>query len=94
VNLGTPDDYRVPDLTVAPSGLDVVWVEAATMVVEVVSPDEDGTAKLPFYRPRVAEVLVVEPERQRLTLFAGLDVVADSAALGFTPGDLAAHLGW
>lgn len=62
-NLGTPDDYRIPDAMVRrtkPAG--AIYTEAAALVVEVLSPGDETFAKFPFYAARgVEELLVADP---------------------------------
>lgn len=85
-NLGTSDDYRIPDLGlhVAP----VTWqlyMPSASVVVEVLSPEDETEAKLDFYAARgVREVWVVDPARQALRclrLTAGAYVDADASGV-------------
>lgn len=69
-NLGHNDDYRVPDRGYHRELLDVVYFETAAVVVEIVSPDDETFAKLPFHVAHgVDEVLVVEPIERRARLF-------------------------
>jgi len=76
LNLGTPQDYRVPDFAVhehEPSG---VWVPTALIVGEVLSPDDETWAKLPFYAARgVEEVFVADPVARTVRVF----VLSDGA---------------
>jgi len=69
-NLGTPQDHRVPDFAVhehAPSG---VWVPTALIVGEVLSPEDETWAKLPFYAARrVEEVFVADPVAHTVRVF-------------------------
>jgi Uma2 family endonuclease len=60
-NLGDPDDYRVPDLGYHREFPAATFVPTAAIVVEVVSPDDETYAKLPFFAAHdVEEVLVVD----------------------------------
>jgi Uma2 family endonuclease len=57
-------NYRVPDLMIVdPSQVeDRGVVGAATLVIEILSPDDESRKKLPFYASRgVGEVWLVEP---------------------------------
>lgn len=62
-NLGEPDDYRVPDLGFHErSACSTLYYSSAPLVVEVLSPDDETFAKLPFYASRgVVEVWVADP---------------------------------
>lgn len=65
VNIGQPDDYRVPDRAFFRGRDPGVFLPRAAIVVEVVSPGDESFAKLPFYfAAGVEEVLVADPERQ------------------------------
>lgn len=71
-NVGELDDYRVPDVTVwmPEDEGESAFLPTAELVVEVVSPGEDRTAKLGFYADRgVPEVLTLEPDQRRGTLW-------------------------
>lgn len=64
-NLGTPDDYRVPDrgyLTEIGPGS---FLPTAAVVVEVLSPDDESYEKFAFYASHgVREVLVAHPTQR------------------------------
>lgn len=71
-NLGTPQDYRVPDLVVAAPGFfsQPGIVSGAQLVVEVLSPNDESYEKLPFYASLgVLEALYVEPVSRVVELF-------------------------
>ena len=67
-NLGTPDDFRVPDhgfLRDPPTG---AWAATAAIVVEVESPDDETWDKLDFYAEHgVDEILIVSAESRSVT---------------------------
>jgi Uma2 family endonuclease len=69
-NLGSSDDYRVPDLGVhrgRPAG---VWIPSAAVVVEVRSPHDETFDKFDFFfRHGVDEILVVDLQDQSVTWF-------------------------
>jgi len=65
-NLGTPDDYRVPDHGYHYSLPDDVWVPSAAVVVEVVSPDDETYAKFGFYAAHAVGELVIANPQERL----------------------------
>ncbi|MGH9128947.1 MAG: Uma2 family endonuclease [Acidimicrobiales bacterium] len=66
-NLGVRDDYRVPDRGYHRALLDVVYLDTAAIVVEIVSPHDESYEKLPFYASRgVDEVFLVEGPTRRI----------------------------
>jgi hypothetical protein len=69
VNIGSPDDFRVPDWVLyRGSRPNSTWVPTATIVVEIESPDDESWEKLPFYASRgVEEVLIVSPPTRSMT---------------------------
>ena len=69
-NLGHKDDYRVPDRGYHRALLDVVYFDTAAVVVEIVSPDDETYAKLPFYAVHdVDEVMVIDPDGHSVRIF-------------------------
>ncbi len=49
-NLGDSEhDFRVPDGGVHRPGASGVWLSTAALVVEIVSPGDETSQKLPFY---------------------------------------------
>ncbi len=70
-NLGSKDNYRVPDLGVHRDPQLAVWVPTAAIAVEILSPDDDTWKKLPFYaRHEVDELLIVDPAEHSVTWLA------------------------
>jgi Uma2 family endonuclease len=65
------DDYRVPDLGVyRPDQASARGLEnAAELVVELVSPDDESRAKLPWYAERVREVVLVDRDTLAVEVF-------------------------
>ncbi|CAB4924587.1 unannotated protein [freshwater metagenome] len=96
-NLGRPDDFRIPDggLLRAPAA---VWHDTAELVVEVLSPDDDTSLKLDFYRAHgVREVLLLDWRSREvvvLDLLAGHAARPDSAVLGMTDRQVADAVDW
>ncbi len=98
-NLGTPDDFRVPDhgwLRTESSG---AWAPTAALVVEIESPDDETWQKLPFYASHsVDEVLIVSAETQSITWLAleGSDYVEvdRSRLIDSGPIELAEAIEW
>jgi len=58
-NLGEATDYRVPDLGYHRDFPTSTFVPTAAIVVEVVSPDDETYAKLPFYADHDLDELVL-----------------------------------
>ena len=71
VNIGTVDDYRVPDRCVVDPDLTLrVFLPSAVIVIEIVSPDDETLAKFDFYFQRgVVELLVVDPDDRSVRWF-------------------------
>ena len=64
-NLGSPDDFRIPDWALHRVVPNEVWVPTAAVVLEIESPDDETWEKLPFYAAHgVDEVLIVSGERR------------------------------
>lgn len=98
-NLGTPDDFRVPDQGYHRGLPHTVFVPTAVVVVEIVSQGDETYDKLPFYGAlSVSEVVIVEPAGRfvRVMVLRGAHYVEaeGSAALGITATDLQAELRW
>lgn len=67
VAIGDPDDYRAPDLALHRPGAAEQWHPTAALVVEVVSPNDETWAKLPFYGAhRVDELVILDPQPRRV----------------------------
>jgi Uma2 family endonuclease len=62
INVGVPDDYRIPDLALLRNETDAAWYATAAVVVEIVSPHDETREKLPFYAAQgVEEAVIVDP---------------------------------
>ncbi len=96
-NLGTPDDFRIPDAGLLP-GPYGVWHDTALLVVEVLSPDDATFEKLDFYTAHgVQELLVVDPESHTVRCFALQDGQVErdrSEVLGTTTAALVTAIDW
>ena len=67
-NLGRPDDYRIPDRGLLYPGESGAFANTAALAIEILSPDDETGAKLPFYAARnVVETLIVDPYDRSLT---------------------------
>jgi Uma2 family endonuclease len=98
-NLGNPLHYRVPDKGYHLDREPKIWVAAAPIVIEIVSPDDERWAKLDFYAAHeVDEVLIVDPQARQATWLARDDTAyaeaEGSALLGITTAELAARIDW
>ncbi len=68
-NLGTAQNYRVPDGGLLREGEGGLYVATAALVVEVISPDDESYAKLDHYaQHRVTELVYVNPEQHDVQL--------------------------
>ena len=99
LNLGRPDDYRVPDRAYLRQRATEVWNPGAAIVVEIVSPGDESYAKLDFYhRLGVEEVLIVDPLGRTVEWYGrsddGFERSGANRLLSVTDGDLAAEIDW
>jgi len=99
VNIGTPDNFRIPDLVVLREYADDVYFPTAELVVEVLSPHDDTPKKLPFYLARgVAELVVADPVARTIEWFradgAAWVPVDRSALLDVGTAELAMEVEW
>lgn len=99
LNLGTPDDYRVPDRGLHRALPRTTWVPTAAVVVEILSPDDETWEKLPFYaRAQVDEVLVIDRENRQVTWLCrhgdSYDQVPSSLLLGVSSATLTQPINW
>jgi Uma2 family endonuclease len=104
-NLGSPDNYRVPDLGVhrgKPSG---VWIATAAIVVEVRSPDDESYEKFDFFADHgVEEILIADLATKTVTWFVRSNPseppapmfvpVAGSTILSCSAADVERTLNW
>jgi Uma2 family endonuclease len=99
VNVGSAEDYRVPDGALLAHGADGVYLPTAALVVEIVSPNDETWAKLPFYAAhRVEELLIVEPEERAIHWLALKDdryePVQRSALIDLGVEEIASQIEW
>jgi Uma2 family endonuclease len=100
INLGEPDDYRVPDGALTQPGDGELYNPTATLVIEVLSPGDETTKKLPFYAAHhVAELLIIDPDERTVRwLSLGADAsyrdVAGSALIDLNAAELSAAIDW
>jgi Uma2 family endonuclease len=98
-NIGTPDDYRVPDRSFLADQVTRTFYPTAEVVVEIVSPDDESRNKFDFYfRAGVKEVGIVDPGARTVEWFARGEArfqPADgSVLLGVSAKDLAEEIDW
>ncbi len=100
VGIGTEDDYRVSDLALLRPGYAPQWNRTAALIVEVVSPRDNTSEKLPFYAAhRVDEAIIVDAQGRKIHWFGlqaagGYRPLERSRLLGVSSDEFAAHLGW
>lgn len=98
-NIGTPQDFRVPDGVLCATAPDAVYVPTALLVVEVLSPDDETFAKLPFYAARgIHDVVIADPQERWVRCYdlrSGEAVLTDrSSVLDLSMADLDAEVTW
>jgi Uma2 family endonuclease len=98
-NLGDPNDYRIPDGGIRRERSSALYFDTAALVIEVLSPNDETDAKLPFYAAHaVDEVLIIDPIG-RTVRWLGLEdgrytEVAESSLFPLGPQSLAEGLEW
>ncbi len=98
-NLGEPDDFRIPDHGFHRDTPDEVYLATAAVIVEIRSPDDETYEKFDFYaRHGVDEIVVLEPDEERLDWFALIDGlyvgVVRSELLGVEVAEISAQIDW
>ncbi len=98
-NVGTPRDFRVPDLVFLRRQEHPVWNPTAAIVAEVVSPGDESRRKFAFHHGAgVEEVLVVDPDACSVEWFErapdAFRAAAGSTLLGLTSAELVALIDW
>jgi hypothetical protein len=98
-NLGTEQDYRVPDMgwIATPPTLEQ-WgrfLPTADVVVEMVTPGDDTDVKVPWYLARaVREVWKITPAEETVEIVGRDGLLDRSAVLGLGLPEIAGLLGW
>lgn len=73
-NLGTSEDYRVPDHGLHRRRPTTTWVPSAPLVVEIVAPDDESWDELDFYAAAgVTELIMVDPATRSIVWLARSD---------------------
>jgi Uma2 family endonuclease len=98
-NLGSAEDFRVPDLGVHSEPQPATWVPTAAIAVEILSPEDQTWEKLPFYAVhKVAELLILDPSSHAVTWLALLDgeyrAIDRSEIIDLGPFELAKRIDW
>jgi Uma2 family endonuclease len=98
-NLGSPDDYRVPDGGFHRQVPDGVWVAPAAIVIEVVSPDDESFNKFDFYAAHgVEEMFIAEPTSQSIFIYTAINGMLVetnvSGMLGLSAAQIVAAIDW
>lgn len=93
-NIGTADNFRIPDCALVRPGPDELWNPTAALVVEVASPGDESWEKLGFYAARaVDELLIVALEDRNVDWVAlgpgGYEPVECSGLIELGPARLA-----
>jgi Uma2 family endonuclease len=98
-NLGTEEDYRIPDGGVHRPGPDEMYYATAAIVVEIVSPGDESWDKFPFYAAHeVDEVLIIDPAEHGVH-WLGLEggeylPIERSGLIDLGPAELAERIDW
>jgi Uma2 family endonuclease len=98
-NLGTPDDFRVPDRGMHRVNPTTTFLSTAAIVIEILSPHDESWEKLDFYAARgVDEVLIASPADRSVTWLQLRDgrylLTEHSRLLGPESADLADQINW
>jgi Uma2 family endonuclease len=99
-NIGTPSDFRIPDIGLMRPCEDRTFGTGDTaLVVEIRSPNDDTYKKFGFYfRDGVDEVVVVDPSSTTIEWYergeSGFDLTAVSALLGLAADEVQAQIEW
>lgn len=100
LNLGGPDDYRVPDGALTHPAGGELFNPTAALVFEVLSPGDETWTKLPFYAAhQVDELLIVNPDDHSvdwlaLTASGEYEPVQRSRLIELGPAELTELLDW
>ncbi len=71
INIGTPEDFRVPDHSFLTADQELVtWFPTAAIAIEIVSPGDESWRKFDFYAAHgVDEVVVADVDEQAVHWF-------------------------
>ena len=99
LNVGDPDDYRVPDRAYTRGRATSTFVPSVVVAVEIVSPHDETWQKLDFYFAHgIEEMLIVDPRSREVHLLVrgedGFEPAARSRLLGVGVPELHAAIDW
>jgi hypothetical protein len=99
VNLGDPDDYRIPDGGLFRTRPDAVYVPTAALVLEIVSPGDETWEKLGFYAAHGVDELLIVDKQERRVHWLGLaadryEPIDASGLIALGPDELASRIDW
>lgn len=99
INIGSQDNYRVPDAAYLRERSRSAFVPTAAIVVEIVSRHDETYAKFGFYfECGVEELLVVDSSPGAVEWYArgedGVERSGGSRILGLSEHELAAQIDW
>lgn len=87
-NLGTAQDYRVPDQGYLRHPEDTMYVPTAEIVVEVLSPGDQTFAKFGFYAAHgVHEIVVADPDTAAVQIHTLVEGPTSGEPAGYTRTD-------
>jgi len=98
-NLGTADDYRIPDLGVLREFQPTDRSPTALLVVEIMSPYDESWMKFDFYFAHgVEEVVIIDPDRHTVSWFGrgtgAYHPVEHSRVLDLPVADVVSQISW
>ena len=98
-NLGSAEDFRVPDAMLQRPGPDCLFNPTAALVLEIVSPGDETWDKLAFYAAHsVDELLIVDPQARTVHWLALADgeyrPTERSGLVELGPNELAERIDW
>jgi Uma2 family endonuclease len=98
-NLGTRDDYRVPDGGLHRGSPKGTYLPTAAVVIEVVSPDDETYLKIDFYALHgVEELVVADPQLRTVRIWQLIDgalvETGQSDLLGTNATELTRAVAW
>lgn len=99
VNLGTKDDYRIPDAALLAVTGWGTYAPSARLVVEILSPADETEHKLPFYAQHgVEEAVIIDPAARTIRWLVLSEPeyrpVERSTVIDLAVDELAARIDW
>ena len=98
-NLGSTEDYRVPDGGFHRGRPTAEFLPTAAVIVEVLSPEDETFDKFPFYaRSGVDEIVVADPDARSVRIWQRRDgtyvETAESVLLEVSVAEVTAGIDW